>query len=498
MPDVFRSPLDAPDATSASYLGVIAKDVKPLIAGLETEDAAAPQGRFYEGLVVPKGMCFLWPSHGSRGCDIVDGTAHTIALVEAKRDVPWTKPEDITYDAKKPLPEFGGWFESGFFAGFGNGMVKFVLADNDERTIRNLLTINDGQRVDPRAIGTIPTDDPLEFRFLPNHVDAGRAPSLSDDEFERYRQQLAKGDLARPWHGDEYCWREIEPSIRAPFTLEEGDRSYVLTSYLDNTLLWGELQGHVSAVGGGGETGLPEGMSSLDIEFDDEVGAKLRRLTRANLHSQLAIVVCGKVIMAPTIRDEIGSSVKITGAFSNDELTRVLKALQGAAETGGERDGQDAAAEGQAATPVADREAAANPRSTDKLHLAVNGPTTAHVGQKVKFEIELKNDGPEDQAAQVSIAYAACLFPRQATPGFAIENDTLNWRIDSLPAGGGISHSVAFECTAPHRNAELRCTVVLPDKSELTAKARITIDESDVPVRLKTEPDPDAVERSRD
>jgi len=134
-----------------------------------------------------------------------------------------------------------------------------------------------------------------------------------------------------------------------------------------------------------------------------------------------------------------------------------------------------------------DRNSATNPRSTDKLFLTVEGPSDARVGQKVQFKVELKNDGLEDQAVQISIAYDDCLLPEQATPGFAIENDRLNWRIDSLPAGGTISRLIEFECTDPQRDAEVRGTVVLPDKSELTTKALITIQENDVPVRMKTE-----------
>ena len=50
--------------------------------------------------------------------DIIDGTSKTILIVDAKRDIPWTKPEDIEIDADptKPLPTFGGYFENGLIA----------------------------------------------------------------------------------------------------------------------------------------------------------------------------------------------------------------------------------------------------------------------------------------------------------------------------------------------------------------------------------------------
>jgi prepilin-type processing-associated H-X9-DG protein len=43
-----------------------------------------------------------------------DGTAYTILVVEAGEPVPWTKPEELTYDPDKPLPPLGGLFKRDF------------------------------------------------------------------------------------------------------------------------------------------------------------------------------------------------------------------------------------------------------------------------------------------------------------------------------------------------------------------------------------------------
>ncbi|MGO9470436.1 MAG: DUF1559 domain-containing protein [Isosphaeraceae bacterium] len=40
--------------------------------------------------------------------DISDGMSNTIMAVEAKREIPWTKPEDIPFDPKGALPELAG------------------------------------------------------------------------------------------------------------------------------------------------------------------------------------------------------------------------------------------------------------------------------------------------------------------------------------------------------------------------------------------------------
>ncbi|HAH48721.1 DUF1559 domain-containing protein [Gimesia sp.] len=76
--------------------------------------------------------------------EMTDGTSKIMAIVEAKRDVPWTKPEDISFDGKK-LPEFGGFHDGGYQTGFCDGSVHFISSRIDPETLIGLLTINDGK-----------------------------------------------------------------------------------------------------------------------------------------------------------------------------------------------------------------------------------------------------------------------------------------------------------------------------------------------------------------
>jgi hypothetical protein len=39
-------------------------------------------------------------------------------VVEAAEAVPWTKPADLPYDPKQPLPKLGGMFKDVFNAAF--------------------------------------------------------------------------------------------------------------------------------------------------------------------------------------------------------------------------------------------------------------------------------------------------------------------------------------------------------------------------------------------
>jgi len=110
-----------------------------------------PRGKdtAYFALVGPTTFFGEKGSRGTTFAEIRDGTSNTIAIVEAKRAVPWTKPEDIEYDADKPLPKFGGWHPGGFIAGYGDGSVHFLSETLDEGTLRNLITRAGGELIPP-------------------------------------------------------------------------------------------------------------------------------------------------------------------------------------------------------------------------------------------------------------------------------------------------------------------------------------------------------------
>jgi hypothetical protein len=84
---------------------------------------------------------------GTKFSEITDGTSNTICMVEARRDIPWTKPEDIEMaaDADK-LPALG--FESeGFSTGFCDGSVRFISNSIDLKIWNAILTRAGGEVV---------------------------------------------------------------------------------------------------------------------------------------------------------------------------------------------------------------------------------------------------------------------------------------------------------------------------------------------------------------
>jgi hypothetical protein len=79
---------------------------------------------------------------------IQDGTSNTIMVAEAAEAVPWTRPADLPYDAKKPLPKFGGQFPTGFHVAMWDGSVHFLKKNFDPKEMRNAITPSGGEVCD--------------------------------------------------------------------------------------------------------------------------------------------------------------------------------------------------------------------------------------------------------------------------------------------------------------------------------------------------------------
>jgi Protein of unknown function (DUF1559) len=71
--------------------------------------------------------------------EVTGGTSNTILIVEAKRDVPWTKPEDIDFDPDKAPPKLGGHFPGGFIAAFADGSIRYINDNVDAKALKALI-----------------------------------------------------------------------------------------------------------------------------------------------------------------------------------------------------------------------------------------------------------------------------------------------------------------------------------------------------------------------
>jgi RNA polymerase sigma factor (sigma-70 family) len=81
-----------------------------------------------------------------------DGRSTTLLVVEAGMAVPWTKPDELPYDAN-PLPKLGGVFEGRFHLVMADGSVHLVGPRFDEDTMRRIITRNDGKVINLDDLG---------------------------------------------------------------------------------------------------------------------------------------------------------------------------------------------------------------------------------------------------------------------------------------------------------------------------------------------------------
>jgi hypothetical protein len=75
---------------------------------------------------------------------IPDGTSNTGLVFEAGEPVVWTKPQDIPFDEKKPLPKLGGMFEGVCNVVRCDGSVFRMKKDPDETELKRFIMPADG------------------------------------------------------------------------------------------------------------------------------------------------------------------------------------------------------------------------------------------------------------------------------------------------------------------------------------------------------------------
>ncbi len=114
--------------------------------GSDIPTAAAYKGTYTSYFAVVGKNTAFGNKEGLKFRDVTDGTSNTLMIVEAKRDIPWTKPEDIQYDGKTLL-KFGGFHPSGYNVLMCDGAVRFFSENIDKKVLKYLLLINDGNAI---------------------------------------------------------------------------------------------------------------------------------------------------------------------------------------------------------------------------------------------------------------------------------------------------------------------------------------------------------------
>jgi hypothetical protein len=85
---------------------------------------------------------------GAKLQKILDGASQTSAVFETKRDIRWTKPEDIVFDSTAKLPKLGGLYTDGFYSGVADGQIRLIPNAVDEPIMKALISPAGGEVLD--------------------------------------------------------------------------------------------------------------------------------------------------------------------------------------------------------------------------------------------------------------------------------------------------------------------------------------------------------------
>jgi len=149
--------------------------------------------------------------------EITDGTSNTLMVVEAQKEVPWTKPDDLSFDpaAAPSLFGAGSSHSGGFNVAMTDGSVRFIGNSTNPTVFRALVTRNAGEVVNPdqAAPGQRQPARPAVAAGL--RVDPDKIPRA--DELSRL---LFPGSTALTVdrEGASFVIRESIPSVSSPAT----------------------------------------------------------------------------------------------------------------------------------------------------------------------------------------------------------------------------------------------------------------------------------------
>ncbi len=112
---------------------------------------AKPGETYYQRFV---GKNALFSKRGSNFTipTIPDGTSNTALVVEAGDPVIWTRPTDLTFYEKAPLPKLGGLFDGNFHILLCDGSVYRATRNFDADEMKKLIMPNDGDVTDLKKL----------------------------------------------------------------------------------------------------------------------------------------------------------------------------------------------------------------------------------------------------------------------------------------------------------------------------------------------------------
>ncbi|MFA9480003.1 M56 family metallopeptidase [Phycisphaerales bacterium AB-hyl4] len=187
----------------------------------------------------------------------------------------------------------------------------------------------------------------LQFRIVPTRetllemaeamgADDGEQVIDVDEAIELARQVLVEaGAEALRRHDVPFAWFPLREGLDLGgwevITTEHEGRTYLLVANREPLVMQpvvdGERQWRLMEVL---VTEDQQGRPAIGVALDDAGGEQMRALTGPNVGNNMAIVLDGEVLTAPTLQAMIAGRSQITGNFSDEEVNRIVEQLEAA------------------------------------------------------------------------------------------------------------------------------------------------------------------------
>jgi prepilin-type processing-associated H-X9-DG protein len=199
----------------SSHNKELLKEIPPTYLCPSRSDAE-PSTTIYRVLT---GKGSLFESDKSIGiAHVTDGSSNTIAVVESKEPVPWTKPDaELVFDPAAPpsLYDAGSSHPGGFNVLFADGSVQFLGSTINPGVFRALVTRNGGEVIHQNEIKPPPPQGGRPGAGGALHVDPAKVPRAAELSPLLFPASTA---LIVDRQGARFVVRESIPSISSPAT----------------------------------------------------------------------------------------------------------------------------------------------------------------------------------------------------------------------------------------------------------------------------------------
>jgi len=197
---------------------------------------------------------------------------------------------------------------------------------------------------------------------------------------------------------------------------------------------------------------LEDKSSAISVTFTAEGRRKMAKLSREHHNRPIAIVVDGKVVMAPVMKDEIPDDALITGEFTPSQVDRIARGLRGERVIARAKRAQPARAGG--VQPAVDRPGAALATAALQgswLWTTQDGTRTAPANQ---VRAEIKGDRLTITAhGEIVFDFSFTLDPNTSPKGMDMIERRAGHPADTFPAIYELNAGVLRICIASDADA---------------------------------------------